>query len=166
MSNLTNNVNPLSNVSFRLTLNSVEFANTQFFAVSASIPAVSITEATTGFRNQAGFVPGEKMQYDPLNIRIAVDENFASYLEIYRWLKSHTDQTDLKVVDMSLSIMSSHNNPVQTFTFINAFPTNLGQLDFNAQATDVENVYVDVTFRYDYFKISGLEGNGLAEFCG
>lgn len=166
MNNLTSNVNFLSNVSFKLTLNSAEFSNTQFFAVSANVPSVSITEASAPFRNQAGFVPGEKMNYDPLTVRIAVDENFAVYLELYRWMKSHQNQTDLKLLDISLSIMSSHNNPVQTFTFVNAFPTNLGQLDFNAQGTDVEYVYLDVTFRYDYFKVSGLDGDSLAEFCG
>jgi hypothetical protein len=166
MNNLTSNVNFLGKVSFKLTLNSLEFANTQFFAVSASIPGVAISEATAGYRNQAGFVPGEKMMYDPLTIRIAVDENFASYLEIYRWMKSHTNQNDVKVIDMSLSILSSHNNPIQTFTFVNAFPTNIGQLDFDAQATDVEYLYMDVTFRYDYFKVSGLDDGGLAEFCG
>ena len=139
-------------------LNSLEFSNTQYFAVTASIPGVSIPEAPAGFRNKGGWVPGEKMQYEPLNVRIAVDENLAAYLEMYKWMKSHTNQTDLKMLDISLAIMSSHNNPVQTFTFINAFPTSISQLDFNAQGTDVEYLYMDVTFRYDYFKVSGLEG--------
>ena len=163
MNNLTNNVNFLSNVSFKLILNSTEFANTQFFAVSASVPSVSINEATGGFRNQAGFLPGDKMNFDPLNVRIAVDENFASYLELFKWMKSHTNQTDLKTVDISVIVMSSHNNPVQTFTYKNAFPTNLGQLDFNSQNSDVEYVYFDATFRYDYFTISGLETNSFCE---
>ena len=153
----------LSNVSFKLTLNSTEFSNTQFFAVTANVPSVSLNEATAGFRNRAGFVPGDKMNFDPLTVRIAMDENFAVYHELYGWLRSHVEQTDLKTVDISLSIMSSHNNPIQTFTFVNAFPTTLGSLEFNSQNTDVEYVYLDVTFRYDYFKLAG--GSDLANFC-
>lgn len=160
MSNLTPNQNLLSQVSFKLVLNSEEFANTQYFAVQANIPSISIAEATAGFRNKAGFVPGEKMIYDPFTVRLAVDEEFAGYNELYKWMKSHTERTDLKVADITLLIMSSHNNPVKSFTFVNAFPTNLGQLDFNTQNTDIEYAFIDVTFRYDYFKMEDI-GTGF-----
>ena len=157
MSNLTTNFNLLSNVSFKLVINSHEFANTEFFAVTASLPSVSINEATAGFRNHAGFVPGEKMTFDPFNIRVAIDEDFKGYLEIFNWLKSHTEENDLKVADISLIVMTSHNNANKTFTFVNAFPTNLGAIEFNVQGQDVEYAYTDITFRYDYFKIDGVE---------
>lgn len=165
MSNLTNNFNLLSNVGFKLVINSHEFANTEFFVVSASLPSVSINEAPAPFRNQSGFVPGEKMEFDTFNVRVAIDEDFASYTEIFNWIHSHTNQNDLKVADISLIVMTSHNNANKTFTFINAFPTNIGSVEFNAQAQDVEYAYVDVTFRYDYFKISDAAGDSLAGFC-
>lgn len=153
MSNITSNFNLLSNVSFKLVINSHEFANTEFFAVTASLPSVSINEAMAGFRNKAGFVPGEKMEFEPFNIRIVIDEDFRVYTEIFNWMKSHTDHTDLKTADISLIVMSSHNNANRTFTFVNAFPTSLGSIEFNAQNGDIEYAYTDVTFRYDYFKI-------------
>lgn len=156
MNNLTSNTNLLSQVGFKLIINSSEFANTEYFALTASVPSVSINEANAGFRNRQGFVPGDKMNFDPLNVRIAIDEDFAGYVELFKWLKSHTDQTDLKKADISLAVLSSHNNITKTFTFVNAFPTNIGQIDFNVQSTDVEYATTDVTFRYDYFKISGV----------
>jgi len=160
MNGLTSNQNLLSQVSFKLVINSHEFANIEYFAVGANLPGISISEAAANFRNQAGFVPGEHMVFEPLNIRLAIDEDFVGYTELFRWLKSHTNETDLKVADISLLVMSSHNNVTRTFTFVNAFPTALGQIDFNVQATDVEYAYTDVTFRYDYFKIDGVGDNG------
>lgn len=157
MNNLTLNQNLLSKVSFKLVINSHEFANTEYFAVDANLPSLSMNEAIGGFRNQAGFVPGDKLNFDPFTIRVAVDEDFAGYVELFNWMKSHTDQTDLKVADISLIVMSSHNNATKTFTFVNAFPTNLGQIDFNVQTQDIEYAYLDVTFRYDYFKIEGAQ---------
>lgn len=160
MNGLTPNQNLLTQVSFKLILNSTEFANTQYFAVNANLPSISMTEATGGFRNQAGFLPGDKLNFDPFTIRLAIDENFAGYIELFKWMKGHTNQTDLKVADISLLVMSSHNNITKSFTFVNAFPTNLGQIDFNVQNSDIEYAFVDVTFRYDYFKIDGLTGVG------
>jgi hypothetical protein len=157
MNGLTPNTNLLSKVSFKLVINSADFANTQFFAVDANLPSISLSEVTSGFRNQSGFVPGDKLMFDPFTIRIGVDESFASYIEIYQWLKGHVTKNDLKVADISLIVMSSHNNPSKTFTFVNAFPTNLGQIDFASQNQDIEYAFVDVTFRYDYFKIDGID---------
>ena len=156
MNNLTPNQNLLSQVSFKLVINSHEFANTEYFAVNANLPSISMNEAIGGFRNQAGFVPGDKLNFDPFTIRLAIDEDFVGYIELFKWMRGHTNQTDLKVADISLVVMSSHNNANKTFTFVNAFPTNLGQIDFNAQNTDIEYAFTDVTFRYDYFKIAGV----------
>jgi hypothetical protein len=163
MNNLTANVNFLTTVSFKLILNSLEFANTEYFAVTANIPSISISESNAGFRNKAGYVPGDKLMFDPLTIRVAVDENFAGYIELYQWMKGFsTKASHPKVCDMTLVVMSSHNNAIKSFRFVNAFPTNLGQIDFNVQNQDVEYAYVDVTFRYDYFTISGVDDK---KFC-
>lgn len=165
MSNITTNFNLLSNVSFKLVINSHEFANTEFFAVTASLPSVTVNEAPSPFRNQAGFVPGEKMEFDTFNVRIAIDEDFAGYTELFNWMHGHTTDAGYKVADISLIVMTSHNNANKTFKFVNAFPTNLGSVEFNVQGQDVEYAYTDVTFRYDYFTIGNSGGDSLAGFC-
>lgn len=116
---------------------------------------MSINESTAGFRNHAGWVPGDHLNFEPFNIRIALDEDFAGYTEIFNWLKSHTEDNDLKVADITLIVLSSHNNTNKSFRFVNAFPTTLGSIEFNVQNTDIEYAYTDVTFRYDYFEIDG-----------
>jgi hypothetical protein len=80
-------------------------------------------------------------------------------------MKGHTNLAGIKVADLSLIIMSSHNNANKTFTFANAFPTSLGSIEFNTQAQDIEYAFMDVTFRYDYFKIEGNAGSTLDGFC-
>lgn len=153
MNNLTSNFNLLPLVNFKLILNSAEFANTEFFAVSASIPSISLNEANASYKNYSGFVPGDKIVYDPLNVRIALDENLDSYKEIYSWLIHNSTQSNLKYSDIALLVMSSHNNVIAKFSFINSFPTNMSQIEFNVQQQDVEYTTFDVTFRYDYFKV-------------
>jgi hypothetical protein len=49
--------------------------------------------------------------------------------------------------------MTSHNNINKQFQFKDAFPVSLSGVDFNAQATDVEYLQADVSFRYNEFVI-------------
>ena len=75
--------NLLSLTGFKLYIHAENFKHMQYFAVSASFPSVSLPEVTTGFRNNQGFVPGDKLAYDPLTVRIAIDESLESYREIH-----------------------------------------------------------------------------------
>ena len=74
-----------------------------------------------------------------------------NYTEIFNWLKSNTEK--LERHDMILSVMSSHNNVNKQFQFKDAFPTSLSGVEFNAQASEVEYLQADVTFRYNEFTI-------------
>jgi hypothetical protein len=146
------NSNLLSLTGFKLQIHSEEFKYTHYFAVSASFPSVSLPEVTTGFRNRAGFVSGDKLTYDPLTIRVAVDENLESYNEIFNWLTYNTQNNSIKTYDITLCFLTNHNNIGRKVRFANAFPTNLGGIEFNVQQTDVEYAAVDVSFRYDWFE--------------
>jgi len=144
--------NLLALTGFKLFIHSEDFKHTQYFAVSASFPAVSLPEVTTGYRNLSGFVSGDKLAYDPLTIRIAIDEKLESYREIFNWIHSNTTNNELTVHDVTLHFLTNHNNISRSVRFANAFPTNIGGLEFNVQQTESEYAYVDVTFRYDYFE--------------
>jgi len=148
------NSNLLSLTGFKLLIHTVDFKYTQYFAVSASFPAVSLPEVTTGFRNQSGFVSGDKLAFDTLNIRVAIDENLESYNEIFNWLRHNTQHDKLKVYDMTLCFLTNHNNVGRKVKFTNAFPTSLGGIEFSVQQSDVEYATVDVSFRYDYFEFT------------
>lgn len=146
------NSNLLSLTGFKLIINNVDFKHTQYFAVSASFPSVSLPEITTGFKNMAGFVSGDRLTYDALNIRIAIDENLESYNELFNWLRHNTKTQALKTHDIVLCFLTNHNNVGRKVKFTNAFPTSLGGIEFSVQQSDVEYAAVDVGFRYDYFE--------------
>ena len=145
--------NLLSLTGFKLSIhNSSDFKHTQYFAISASFPSVSLPEITTGFRNNQAFVPGDKLAYDPLTVRVAIDEKLESYRELFNWIRNNTTNNNLTIHDITLHFLTNHNNVSRSVRFANAFPTNIGSLEFNVQGTESEYAFVDVTFRYDYFE--------------
>jgi|LakMenEpi03Aug12_release.lakeMendotaPanAssembly.Ray.scaffolds.fasta_scaffold352026_2 hypothetical protein len=145
------NTNFLALTGFKLKISSPDFEHVEYFATSASFPSISLPETTTSYRNCAGFVAGDKITYDPLTVRVAVDEQLNSYREIFNWLSSNVE-SPIKYHDITLSFITNHNNTSRVVRFVNAFPTNMGGLEFNVQSTETEYASMDVTFRYDYFE--------------
>ena len=58
--------------------------------------------------------------------------------------------------DATLTILSNKNNPIVEVDFKNVFPTSLGGLDFNQNATDVEYLTCTATFKYQIYEINTL----------
>ena len=141
----------LSPTGFKLTINREKFANTEFFITSFGIPSLSAGEVQTNFQNNIGFTPGEVLTFEALSLRFVIDEDMNNYTEMFNWMKANTDT--LERHDMILSIMTNKNLVNKQFQFKDAFPTSLSGVDFNAQATDVEYLQADVTFRYNEFAI-------------
>jgi hypothetical protein len=145
--------NLLALTGFKLTIGGTnEFKLSEFFAVSASFPSISLGEANASFRNRQGFVPDDVLQYEPLTIRIAVDEELQSYNEIYNWMLHNTNEFKLKTQELILHFMTGHNNVSRQVKFTDAFPTSCSGIEFNVQNTATDYAYVDVTFRYDRFE--------------
>ena len=149
--NLTTNINMLSPTGFKLTINREKFANTEFFITSFGIPSLSAGEVQTNFQNNIGFTPGEALTYESLSLRFVIDEDMNNYTEMFNWMKANTDTVERH--DMILSIMTNKNLVNKQFQFKDAFPTSLSGVEFSAQATDVEYLQADVTFRYNEFAI-------------
>lgn len=149
--NLTSNINMLSPTGFKLTINRKKFANTEFFITTFGIPSLSAGEVQTNFQNNIGFTPGEALTYESLSLRFVIDEDMNNYTEMFNWMKANTDTVERH--DMILSIMTNKNLVNKQFQFKDAFPTALSGVEFSAQATDVEYLQADVTFRYNEFAI-------------
>ena len=148
---LTDNINMLTPIGFRLTINSTEFANVEYFCVGASLPALSLPEVQTPFRNQIGRLPGDTLDYSPFSVTFVVDEEMRNYLEMYNWLESNSDR-GYHPKDITLSILSNQNTTNKQVQYINAFPTGLNELEFNTQTTTIEYLTCNVEFAYDRFK--------------
>ena len=50
--------------------------------------------------------------------------------------------------DATLVVLTSKNNPIKEIRFRDVYPTNIGELQYNQQATDVQYLTATVTFNY------------------
>jgi hypothetical protein len=58
--------------------------------------------------------------------------------------------------DATLSILSNKNNPLVEVRFSDMFPVALSGLSYNQQATDVEYLTAEISFRYKLYEIVTL----------
>jgi hypothetical protein len=149
---LTTNFNFLSPTGFRLTINRNRFANVEYFITGITIPNVSLGESSQGFRGHTSFMSGDTISYDTLSLRFAIDEDLKNYREIFDWMISNREN-GLDFSDMILSVLTNHNNGNREFQFRDAFPISLSGVEFTTQATDVEYLQADVSFRYSEFSV-------------
>ena len=177
-SNQPTNLNYLSPVNFDLLVE--KLPKTRYSCVGATLPGISFTEAihATPLAIQS-YLPGDRIEFDPLVVRFIVDEDMKNYQEIFNWIMQlgpghNTDDFrelvgsvktttglfdnrsgDMKAMysDVTLVINTSSNNPNMYFSFEDCFPTSLGSIEFATDQAEVEYSICDLTLRYTLFKV-------------
>lgn len=152
MSNLTDNYNFLSPTGFKLVINRNNLANTEYFSTSVTLPSLTLGQIDVPKNQYKGYLSGD-ITFDDFSIRIAIDEDMKVYKELYDWMLQNRDTNSPVVYDATLIILTNHNLPNNKIQFTNLFPLSVSGLEFSTQATDVEYLQTDVSFRYDEFKI-------------
>ena len=168
------NLNYLSNISFRLTMQ--DAPNLTWFCQSVNVPGVSIDaiDVQTPYLN----IPhaGAKVTFEELSVRFIVDEHLKNWIEIYdriialglaeggenyRLLKAKSDLTQRggTVSTLVLTVLTSAMNPQMEFHFYEAFPITLSALDFDSANTDLEYFTATAGFRYTNYEIKNLLNN-------
>ena len=174
--NQPTNLNYLSPVNFDLAIN--KLPKTRYFCTGVTLPGIimSETQASTTLAIQPS-MPGDKITFDPLNVKFVVDEDMTNYQEIYNWIMAlgpgmDTDDfvslTDAKKTtqgkfssasfdkmysDATLIINTSSNNANVEFSFNDCFPTSLGSIEFSTDTQGVEYATCDLTLRYTLFTV-------------
>jgi hypothetical protein len=149
------NINLLSQSSFGLVIDRIP--NAKFFVTSVNIPDVTAGINTLSKDQYTGKVFGDKISFGDLNLTLLVDENLKSYEEVFNWMYEGivTSSSPYDVSsDMSVFLMSSHNNVVKEFKFTDAFPYTIGSLSFNSTASSTTYATVDITFAFTNMEIS------------
>lgn len=107
---------------------------------------------------------GDKITFGELQVDFILDEDMSSYIEMQNWLERMVNEGDVtqeqalkdgKVAtyaDITVSILTSHNNVNKRIRYINALPTNVGSIEMS---TNQNQTYLQFTssFRFDYFEI-------------
>jgi hypothetical protein len=147
-----NFVNPTA---FKLVIDSQKYKNAQFMAQTIALPDMSVTGAVFNTRNRNIVEAPDKIEYGTFDMTFLIDEYLLNYKELHDWmlgLVMEDDRGVRKERDMTLQILSSHNNVISEIQFTNAIPVNLSSLPFDVKSTDVEYLTGNVTFQYNYFK--------------
>lgn len=156
------NANYLQPSGFKISINRKRFPNLEFFAQRVTHPSVSLTQAQVPYKRSDVFYPGDKLDFGEFSIDAIMDENMQVYNEIYQWISSlvqspdynnPTLDEDKSTYDMTVSILSSHNNVTNSIIYKNIFPTTIGTVDLNSQATGNDPVVVPITFSYTTFEM-------------
>jgi hypothetical protein len=165
MATLTSNKNYLQPTGFRVVISRKNYPNIEYFAQAVTHPGVSIpsVELPT-FNIRSVPLAGDKLGYDELLMTLILDENMESYKEMYSWLermslegqKNNTDVPPSSAptyADITLSVLTSHNNQNVQFRYRDCLPTNVSAIQFNAVAAGVEYITFDAGFRFSKFEI-------------
>jgi hypothetical protein len=156
-------VNAFQNTNFKFTLTRIP--NVTFWCSSVNIPQISIGEVTVQTGMLPHHVPGSSIQLDPLRVNFAVDEEFANWNEIYRWMRSIVPFEDFTEIlsnennyysEGTIHCLNSAKNPNKRFVFKKLFPVSLDGFDLNVALNEPEPVTVSATFTYESFEIENV----------
>jgi len=160
-----NNLNYLQPNAFKLTIDHKHFQNLEFFCQTILHPSLSSNPVEMPFKRVTS-VPftGDKLTFGELTAMIIVDENLNAYTEMYKWLQRTIEQDDTTPInrtsskpptyaDITLSILSSHNNKVRQIRYIDSIPTSLGDMQLETTSGDVNFITFPVAFRFSYFEL-------------
>lgn len=165
MATLTTNLNYLQPTAFKLTIDRKNYPNLEFFAQTVAHPSVSLAASELPFRRANTYSAGDKLTFDELSATIIVDEDMNSYIEMYTWMERLVEQNNRpatvrqdtlvpSAADITLSVLTSHNNANKKITYVDCVPTSLGSINFEATVSDVQYLTFPISFRTNYFKIT------------
>ena len=165
---LTNNFNYLQPTSFKLVIDRTNYPNLEFFCQDFTHAGVIMNTADLGYKKIAA-IPfiGDKLTYNEMLANIILDEDMKSYTEMHNWMKRNLDQDMTTPVDrykaatesppamsdITLSILSSHNNAVVRIKYRDCIPTALTDIQFQSTGGGTEFITFGASFRFTYFDV-------------
>lgn len=163
MADLTTNINYLQPTGFKVVIDRAHFPNIAFFATSVLHPSISTTAADVPFRRVNIRMAGDKLTFGELQCNLIMDEDMKAYQEMYDWLESLVETDFVSPVnrsttkrptaaDITVQVLNSHNNPVKSIRYLDAIPTNLGDVQFEASQGN-SFITFPVTFAFTYFEL-------------
>ena len=152
-----------------------------FYCNAANLPSITlgVAEQPSYLRNIP--IPGDKIQFEDLQISFMVDEHMENYLEIYNWITGlgfpeSIDQyiqlgDDKKLApendpndnfnersDATLMILNSDYNVSVRVKFKDLFPIELSGIPFDAKAEQQEYYTATARFKYTMFDVIDVDG--------
>ena len=171
MADLTENFNYLQPTSFKLTIDRRNYPNLEFLCQNITHPGMIMSSVEVPYQKVSGVpFPGDKLTFNELSCNIILDENLKGYSEMFDWMRRLLDNNLNGVpsraqrrgnamvnpptyADITLSILSSHNNLTKQVRYIDCVPTSLGDIVFESTASGTEFIVFSSSFRFNYFEL-------------
>lgn len=165
MAELTTNINYLQPTSFKITIDRKNFPNLEFFCQDFTHPGMIMNAVEVPYQKiQSIPFIGDKLTFNELLANIILDEDMQAYNEMYNWMRTNLDNNENSrleasgvrpptVSDITLSILSSHNNQTKQVRYIDCMPVALTDIQFQSTAGGTEFITFGASFRFSYFEL-------------
>jgi hypothetical protein len=164
------NKNFLSPLNFKFRIKKTPALN--FFVQKINVPRMELPSPEQPNMFTRIPRPGDHLNFSDLQITFKVDEDLQNYMEIYTWMVQMARSKDYEQYqtidskkpmtgegiysDLELEILSSKRRANYAVVFEDAFPTDLGEFEFDTTLEDVNYVTASVTFKYKLYTIEKI----------
>jgi hypothetical protein len=162
---ITTNLNYLQPTGFKVVIDRARYPNLEYFVQSVSHPGASVNPVELPIRRITSVpLAGDKITFTEVSFSIILDENLSSYKEMFDWLTRIVNDGQVSqsermtkiptYSDITLHVLSSHNNTTQKIKYKDCMPISLGNIEFASTQGDVSYVTFDASFRFSQFEIT------------
>lgn len=160
---LTSNLNYLQPTGFRVTIDRTRYPNLEYFVQSVNHPGATMTPVELPVRRITSVpIAGDNVTFGEVSFSLILDENLTGYQEMFNWIVRIANEGQVSPIqrdtrnptyaDITLSILSSHNNSVKKIRYLNCIPTSVGSIAFQSTAGATEFLTFDASFRFSQFE--------------
>lgn len=149
-------LNPAKSTSYIFTITNRK--DLSFRIQNTSVGSVNLGAAPFPMQALDALVPGNKLDFGPMNMRILISENLVEWFEIYKWMIDITKTNDAylsQTETAELTVLDSQNREVMRFIYTGVFPLTLGELSYSL-VDEEETLVADLTVSFDKFDVANL----------
>lgn len=163
---ITSNKNYLQPTGFKLIVDRKNYGNLEYFAQSVTHPGATVQPLELTIPRVTSLpLVGDAIDYGQLDVAIILDEDMESYKEMQSWLNRIVNEGQIDenpangsviptYADITLLILSSHNNKTVQVKYNDCMPVTLGSIELASNVSDVTYLTFSVSFRFTSFEIS------------
>lgn len=137
-----------------------------YFIKSLQIPSFDLGMTRLSMpQGYAWNIPSVQGESGDITVMWYMDENMTTYFNLLNWMKLCYNTTNVRDVmsDAIITVTNNAKQPIINISLMSAWPSNLGQLDFDTY--NVEPILPFVTFKCDGISWTYLD-KSLDKFSG
>ncbi|QFR56567.1 hypothetical protein CPT_Mendera_018 [Stenotrophomonas phage Mendera] len=147
------NMNAALNTSLYLEIPGMEEIN--YFVQNAEIPGMQMVGVDSPYQKHGTNVPSNRIEYDPFNCVMIVDEDMRNFEMMKEWFERVRDTEPVidELKTFTLHMTTSRKTANVQIVFHGAYPTLVGAMTVNSDASETNPIVCSLSFRYQYYEI-------------